>query len=478
MCNFADVMQSKVLMYIGVLMALGTSVAGCARHDVTVGHGEAGELCREAEMLFIEQRVPEAMITADEVISASGDNDSIKGRAYMIMSLCHTAAHNSTSALAFAEMALACNPDNEEAQGIYADALIDAQRYQECVEYIDSCATVHSALRRRSVPALTAMGDWLGAVTLTDSIGMDNLTDAELLYRAYSLARLGQLSSDSPELHMLALDDESRVFSREELRLLADIYTAKGDRRKAEDMERKLTTMQDSLIASLAESKIYEDLYSIEHSRRHEEEMKVRRSELRLLLAAGAGVLLALLLLTVILVMRMRSMDRRAETERQLLMLREELKHRYEESRAQESSIAEMSSRVDRLFRDHYEAIEMAANLLLDASLSKNSEKKIADSLSGIVDGCREPKFLRNLEQTVNAYRGNVIERLRTQLPTLSDGDMTIILYAAGGLTPRVICLLTGLSTSALYNRKYRLKKRIAASDAADAKEFIQLLEQ
>ena len=206
--------------------------------------------------------------------------------------------------------------------------------------------------------------------------------------------------------------------------------------------------------------------------------MKVRSSELRLLLAMGAAVVLASLLGVVILVMRLRATRRRAETERELLMLNDELRRRHEENRAQETSLAEMSSRVDRLFRDHYDAIEMAANLLLDASLSKNSEKRIADSLSGIVDGCREPKFLRSLEQTVNTYRDNVIERLRTQLPDLSEADMTIILYAAGGLTPRVMSLLTGLTPSALYNRKYRLKKRISSSEVADAREFIQLLEQ
>lgn len=440
---------------------------------------EAGLRCREAEMLLSEQRVPEAMMAADDVISSSGVDDTIKGRTYMIMSLCHTVARNSASALSFAEMALTYCPDDEEAQAIYADALTDAQRYSECVAYINSLPSGHSALRRRLIPALTGMGEWQSVVTLTDSIGADALTDTELLQRAYSLARLGRLSSDSPELQLIAPDEEEEYgYSREELRLLADIYAAMGDRPRTVNIERRISSMQDSLIASLSESKIYEDLYSLEHSRRREEEMKVRRSEMRLLMAAGGGILLASLLLVVILVMRLRSTRRRAATERQLLMLREELKHRHEENRAQETSLAEMSSRVDRLFRDHYEAIEMAANLLLDASLSKDSGKKITDSLNNIVNGCREPKFLRSLEHTVNVYRGNVIERLREQLPDLNDGDMTIILYAAGGLTPRVMCLLTGLSSSALYNRKYRLKKRIAASDAADAREFIQLLEQ
>ena len=461
-------------------MVFGMSVVGCSGHDADLRQRqlEAEACCREAEMLLGERRVPEAMMAADEVLSDAAADEEVKGRAYMIMSLCHAAAHNSASALSFAEMALGCNPDDEETQGVYAEALTDAQRYRDCVEFIDNLPTGREELRRRMIPALSGLSEWQRVVALTDSIGLDELSDDELLHLAYSLARMGRLGPGSQELEMLTLEGWQRGYSRDELRLLADIYTASGDRVRAGEMVRRLTAMQDSLIASLAESKVYEDLYTLEHSRRREEEMKVRRSELRLLLAVGTGVLLASLLLVVILMMRLRSARRRADSERQLLMLREELKHRREESIAQETSLAEMSSRVDRLFRDHYEAIEMAANLLLDASLSKNSEKKIADSLSSIVDGCREPKFLRSLEQTVNAYRDNVIERLREQIPGLSEADMNIILYAAGGLTPRVMGLLTGLSASALYNRKYRLKKRIAASDVPDARDFIQLLEQ
>lgn len=471
--------MAKVSLCIkGVMLMLAIAVAGCHGGDTPDEPSQADVLCSEAEMLLSEERVAEAMIAADEAMSAAGADDSVKCRSCLLLSLCHTAARNPASALTFAEMAIACSPDDEDTQAVYADALNDAQRYAECVEFVDSLPAAKAALRRRLIPALAGMGEWQRVVDLTDSIGIDRLSDTELLRRVCSLVRLGRLSYDSPELALLDLDDESRLYSLDEQRLLGDFYSAMGDRQRAGDVQRQLIAMQDSLIVSLAESKIYEDVYNIEHSRRRDEEMEVHRSKMQLLLAVGAAVLLVSFLVVVILVMRLRTTRHRAETDRQLLMLREELKHRHEESRAHEVSLAEMSSRVDRLFRDHYEAIEMAANLLLDASLSKNSGKKIADSLAGIVDRCREPKFMRSLEQTVNMYRDNVIERLRSQLPDLSDSDMDIVLYSAAGLTPRVMCLLTGLTASALYNRKYRLKKRIAASGAADTDEFIRLLEQ
>lgn len=490
--KFADVMRSKVLAWIGAVVVLGASV-GCAGGDGGAAHlsmrddggamqsfsgagqslSEAERRGREAVACYGERRVAEAMLAADEAASFPDAGDSIKALAYKVMSLCHAAAHNTTSAIAFAEMALALVPDDQEAQGIYTDALTDGRRYRESLDFLESHASGEDALKRRKIPALIGLGEWSRAVTLTDSLGVENLDDTELLYRAYALAQLGALSPGSTELESLECDD----YSLQELRLVARIYAAMGLPDRAEEAERKLLSTQDSIIVSLAESKIYEDLYSLEHSRRQEEEVKSRQSEFRLWVTIGSALTVAVLLVAVILVMRQRNARRRAEADSQLLMLSEELKRHREDSLRRESALAEMSARVDRLFRDHYEAIEMAANLLLDASVAKNSEKKIAASLGSIVDGCREPSFLRNLEQTVNTYRDNVIERLRAQLPNLSDGEMAIILYSAAGLTPRVMCLLTGLTSSALYNRKYRLKKRLCASDAPDAKEFIRLLE-
>ncbi len=471
-------MRGNLPYHLIIMLILGLSVCGCHGSGAPDGYRHPAEVCHEAEVLLGEQRVSEAMIAADEALTAPGADDVVKGRSCLILSLCHTMAGNSASALTFAEMALAHTPEDEDTQTVYADALIDARRYSECVAYIDSVPDAGKALRRRRIPALIGLGRWQRVVDLTDSIDIYRLNDTELVQRAYALASLGRLSSADLELGLLELDEDSPEYSREELRLLAEIYTTIGDRGRAAEMEHRLISMQDSLISSLSESKIYEDIYNIEHSRRREEEDKVHRSEMRLLFTIVASVLLASLLVMVMLVMRLRVSRHRAETDRQLLMMRDELRHRHEESHVQETSLARMSARVDRLFRDHYEAIEMAANLLLDASLSKNSGKKIADSLAEIVDRCREPKFLRSLEQTVNDYRDNVIGRLRSQIPGLSDSDMAIVLYSAAGLTPRVMCLLTGLSASALYNRKYRLKKRIAASGAADTDEFIGLLEQ
>ena len=440
--------------------------------DNALTSGREGELRYYlATAHYNNRNYPEAIYEAAEAASDESADGASRGGAYKILSLSHSAAHNSTSALTFAGMALELLPDDEEANAVYADALTAAGEHEECVEFVERVSARMPGLRRRQLPSLIGLGEYEKAVALTE--GGEALTADEELLRAYALAALGRLEKDDP---VLGEPQEDMSYSREELRMMAEIQRMAGNRGRSEEIGRRLTAIQDSLIASLAESKIYEDLYGLEHSRRQAEEMKARRSETRFLVAAGAAIVAVLAAGVVIVILRMRSAKRRAEWEKQLIALNEELRQRREEGVRKDDALWEMSRRVDGLFKDHYESIEMAANLLLDASLSKNSDKKIVDSISGIIAGCREPKFLRTLEQTINKYRNNAIARLREQIPEISEGEMTIILYAAGNLTPRVMCMLTDLTAPALYNKKYRLKKKIAASGAKDAKEFAEMI--
>lgn len=453
--------------------AIESALAYTEESDLTAGHG--AELRYYLALAhYNNQRYPEAIIEAAEAASESGEDEMVKGKAYMVLSLCHSAAHNTTSALTFAKMAQAMLPDDESACRTLADALTEAGRYDEAVEWIESEAENMPELSRRQLPALIGLGEYERVEELTDRLEASGtiLTEEEELYRAYARAGRGNLAGDDP---VLVEPTPDRTYNRDELRILAEIQRLAGNRSRSEEIGRQLTGMQDSLIARLSESKIYEDLYGLEHSRREAEELKARRTEVRFWIAAGSGIVLALLMAGMIILMRLRGEKRRMEQEKQLLVLKEELKQRREEGTRKDDALSEMSERVDLLFKDHYESIEMAANLLLDASLSKNSEKKIADSLRRVVADCREPKFLRALEQTINKYRNNAITRMREQIPEISENEMTIILYSAGNLTSRVMCMLTDLTASALYNKKYRLKKKIAASGAKDAKEFTEL---
>lgn len=173
---------------------------------------------------------------------------------------------------------------------------------------------------------------------------------------------------------------------------------------------------------------------------------------------------------------RAAAAKRLAESENRIFALNEELNKGRQEHEHREMEIAGMSERVNKLFKEHYESVEMAANLLIDASLSKNSDKKIADRLSQKISKCRSKEFLETLESTVNEYRNDAIKRIDSQIPGITGQDRVILLYSAAGLSARVISLLTDQTPSSLYNRKYRLKKKIVNSGAKDADEFIDLI--
>lgn len=85
--------------------------------------------------------------------------------------------------------------------------------------------------------------------------------------------------------------------------------------------------------------------------------------------------------------------------------------------------------------------------------------------------GSRES--LQQTEALVNECRGNIIARLREQLPELKEQDVNLLTYIYAGFAARAICIFTGISKDNYYARRKRVKARIAASSAPDRDEFL-----
>ncbi len=417
----------------------------------------------------------DAIIEAAEAAEISAASAETVSGCYAIISLCHEHAMNYASALAFAKMSLSLTPDNMATVDLNIDALNNAGQYGECLELIDSYKQHFPELERKAITPAIETGDYERAATLFERLEADSiaLSREEILSRAKVMAALGKLAANDEILDEPKPDEQ---YGLAELRLLDDLQTMVGNDRKVAEIRLMMHNMQDSVITMLSESKIYQDLYNREHVRRQEEIDSARRARGRLLMTIAGILIAALTLIAIMLYRRAAAAKRLAESENRIFALNEELNKGRQEHEHREMEIAGMSERVNKLFKEHYESVEMAANLLIDASLSKNSDKKIADRLSQKISKCRSKEFLETLESTVNEYRNDAIKRIDSQIPGITGQDRVILLYSAAGLSARVISLLTDQTPSSLYNRKYRLKKKIVNSGAKDADEFIDLI--
>lgn len=83
----------------------------------------------------------------------------------------------------------------------------------------------------------------------------------------------------------------------------------------------------------------------------------------------------------------------------------------------------------------------------------------------------------RELEEIVNTVNNNIIMKLREQFPRFKPADMELLCYIYAGLSAQIISVIVNDSVSNIYNRKSRLKARIAASESPDKDFFIQSMQ-
>lgn len=257
----------------------------------------------------------------------------------------------------------------------------------------------------------------------------------------------------------------------DELKALAAYYSAAGIRDRAIDAYRQLAAVQDSMMDNMVSQGVYEKLYRHERSRLENEQRRARKRAFMMAGGITVTTLLVITLLTLILYRRTAESRRALQTQTDMLLLHEEMRQIKESS--DRSRLA-----MRNLMKDRYEKVEMAANLLLDNSFSKNSDANITSALHDEVSRCRQPQFLSALEDALNRYCDNVIARLRTSVPSLSPQEMTLALYCAAGLSARVISMLTDRSAASLYTARHRLRKKIQKSGIPQETidEFLSLI--
>lgn len=84
-----------------------------------------------------------------------------------------------------------------------------------------------------------------------------------------------------------------------------------------------------------------------------------------------------------------------------------------------------------------------------------------------------DPAAKKEMEEIVDTVNDNIIAKLRAQFPRFKVSDIDLLCYIYAGFSAPIISLLTGDSVANVYNRKSRLKSRIANSDTPDKDLFL-----
>lgn len=161
--------------------------------------------------------------------------------------------------------------------------------------------------------------------------------------------------------------------------------------------------------------------------------------------------------------------EEKAEREK-YMTIAEELQARLKTASKRLPSEKHMSiARFDLLERlcEQYYVYEGTANL----------QAKILKEVKSVIDGLREdPKAVKGLEMMLDRNCNNLVSRLREQMPKMKSDDIKLFIFAASGFSSTTISTILEKDKGIIYNRIWRLKGKISASEAPDKEEFVDAI--
>ncbi len=109
---------------------------------------------------------------------------------------------------------------------------------------------------------------------------------------------------------------------------------------------------------------------------------------------------------------------------------------------------------------------------------SDRLQGSVVKEVRSIIEGFRsDPSVLQSVENSLNAANDHVMTRLREAFPKWKDEDFRIYAFTAAGFSSTTIATLLEKDKPFVYNRLYRIKSRIQASDSPYKDLFLTVLQ-
>lgn len=105
---------------------------------------------------------------------------------------------------------------------------------------------------------------------------------------------------------------------------------------------------------------------------------------------------------------------------------------------------------------------------------TENLQPRILSEVKNVIDGLRsDPKMQGALEASLDASTGGAMSALRAAFPKWKEEDFLLCIFSASGFSSTTISTLLEKDKPYVYNRLYRIKERIKASEDFPEKDKI-----
>lgn len=139
----------------------------------------------------------------------------------------------------------------------------------------------------------------------------------------------------------------------------------------------------------------------------------------------------------------------------------------------------EMSSSVGALYRDRFSELNELCDIYYDHEGTTRSKSVIYNKFMETIEAIKcDNERLKELEVAVNKYRGDAMEKIRREMPRLSERDMRVALYQLAGFSNRAIAIFIGSDPVSVSKIRYNIKQKIKSANIADGEEIIAALSE
>lgn len=132
---------------------------------------------------------------------------------------------------------------------------------------------------------------------------------------------------------------------------------------------------------------------------------------------------------------------------------------------------------IENIFSTHIETLDIlskeyfekkGAEVQTRATVLKNLEHELL-KLSN-------KDSMKMIEEVVNKIHNNILTDIRTELPALTDKDISLLTLFFAGFSAKSICLVMNWQVANFYNRKRRIREKIETSDVPHRERFLAAL--
>lgn len=132
----------------------------------------------------------------------------------------------------------------------------------------------------------------------------------------------------------------------------------------------------------------------------------------------------------------------------------------------------QLRAMIDNLYVERMATINKLCDEYFARSVSEKTKATLYKEVEKEILSLRDSKNIEALEEAVNKYMDNILQKLHAEIPQLSSADSTFLTYIYAGFSPKAICIFTDIKIKNFYNRRSRLREKILETDAPSKQLF------